>query len=81
MAGILTYALHDDEGNFNKNSLGAVSEAARLAAEIGGDAAVMVVGDIPDDACAGLGNWGATKVYRAKGVPEGLAQPIVDAMA
>src|SRR5438132_22771 len=33
MAGILVYALHDDEGNFNKNSLGAISEAARLAAE------------------------------------------------
>src|SRR5215218_41566 len=81
MAGILTYALHDDEGNFNKNSLGAVSEAARLAAEVGGDAGVMVVGDIADDACAGLGNYGATKVYRAKEVPEGLAQPIVDAMA
>jgi len=81
MAGILTYALHDDEGNFNKNSLGAISEAARLAGEIGGDAAVLVVGDIADDACAALGNWGAAKVYRAKSVPEGLAQPIVDAMA
>src|SRR5215204_2146024 len=81
MAGILTYALHDDEGNFNKNSLGAISEAGRLAGEIGGDAGVMVVGDIADDACAGLGNWGAAKVYRAKDVPEGLAQPIVDAMA
>src|SRR3954463_10589272 len=81
MAGILTYALHDDEGNFNKNSLGAISEAAKLAGEIGGDAGVMVVGDIADDACASLGNYGATKVYRAKSVPEGLAQPIVDAMA
>src|SRR3954453_3804150 len=81
MAGILTYALHDDEGNFNKNSLGAISEAARLAGEIGGEAGVMVVGDIADDACAGLGNHGAAKVYRAKNVPEGLAQPIVDAMA
>src|SRR6478735_4722715 len=81
MAGILTYALHDDEGNFNKNSLGAISEAAKLAGQIGGDAGVMVVGDIADDACASLGNWGATKVYRAKDVPEGLAQPIVDAMA
>ena len=28
MGGILVYALHDDEGNFNKNSLGAVSEGA-----------------------------------------------------
>jgi electron transfer flavoprotein alpha subunit len=81
MAGILTYALHDDEGNFNKNSLGAISEAAKLAGEIGGEAAALVVGEVADDACASLGNWGAAKVYRAKSVPEGLAQPIVDAMA
>jgi electron transfer flavoprotein alpha subunit len=81
MAGILTYALHDDEGNFNKNSLGAISEAAKLAGEIGGEAAALVVGEVADDACASLGNWGAAKVYRGKSVPEGLAQPIVDAMA
>src|SRR6476620_6735048 len=81
MAGILVYALHDDEGNFNKNSLGAISEAAKLATEVGGEAAALVVGDIADDACASLGNYGAAKVYRAKSVPEGLAQPIVDAMA
>src|SRR5919107_1861426 len=81
MAGILVYALHDDEGNFNKNSLGAISEAAKLAGEIGGEAAALVVGDVADDACAGLGKYGAAKVYRAKNVPEGLAQPIVDAMA
>jgi electron transfer flavoprotein alpha subunit len=30
--------------------------------------------------CAGLGAYGATKVYRVDG-PEGLAQPVVDAMA
>jgi electron transfer flavoprotein alpha subunit len=81
MGGILVYALHDDEGNFNKNSLGAISEAAKLAGDVGGDAAAIVVGDISDDACAGLGAYGASKVYRAKDVPEGLAQPIVDAMA
>ena len=81
MAGILVYALHDDEGNFNKNSLGAISEAAKLAGEVGGEAAALVVGDVADDACASLGNYGAAKVYRAKSVPEGLAQPIVDAMA
>jgi electron transfer flavoprotein alpha subunit len=81
MAGILVYALHDDEGNFNKNSLGAVSEAAKLVGEIGGDAGVVVVGDVADDAAAGLGSYGATKVYRAKSAPEGLAQPIVDVMA
>ncbi len=81
MSGILVYALHDDEGNFNKNSQGAISEAARLTAELGGDAAALVVGDVADDACASLGRYGASKVYRAKSVPEGLAQPIVDAMA
>ena len=41
----------------------------------------MVVGDVDDAAAAGLGKYGATKVYRAKSVPEGLAQPIVDVMA
>src|SRR5215210_1107612 len=79
--GILVYALHDDEGNFNKNSLGALSEAAKLAGELGSEAAALVVGDVADDACAGLGAYGVSKVYRAKTVPEGLAQPIVDAMA
>jgi electron transfer flavoprotein alpha subunit len=81
MAGILVYALHDDEGNFNKNSQGAVSEAARLAGELGTHAAALVVGDVSDEGAQSLGAYGASKVYRAKSVPEGLAQPIVDAMA
>jgi electron transfer flavoprotein alpha subunit len=81
MGGILVYALHDDEGNFNKNSLGALSEAAKLAGELGTDAAAVVVGDVADDAAAGLGAYGVKKVYRAKEAPEGLAQPIVDVMA
>jgi electron transfer flavoprotein alpha subunit len=81
MAGILVYALHDDEGNFNKNSLGALSEASKLAGEIGSEAAAVVVGDVADDAAAGLGAYGVKKVYRCKEAPEGLAQPIVDVMA
>src|SRR3954462_8001702 len=81
MAGILVYVLHDDEGNFNKNSLGAVSEASKLAGELGTQAAALVVGDVSDEAAQSLGAYGASKVYRAKNVPEGLAQPIVDAMA
>jgi electron transfer flavoprotein alpha subunit len=79
---ILTYALHY-EGEFNKNSLGAVSEGAKLAKELGGEAAAIVVGDgddLTDDFCASLGKHGATRVYRAR-APEGLAQPVVDAMA
>jgi electron transfer flavoprotein alpha subunit len=81
MADILVYALHDDEGNFNKNSLGAISEAAKLAGETGGTASAVVVGEVSDEAAAGLGKYGASKVYRAKSAPEGLAQPIVDVMA
>jgi electron transfer flavoprotein alpha subunit len=81
MPGILVYALHDDEGNFNKNSLGALSEASKLAGELGTEAAAVVVGDVSDEAAAGLGKYGVKKVYRAKDAPEGLAQPIVDVMA
>ena len=81
MAGILVYALHDDEGEFNKNSLGALSEAAKLAGELGAEAAAVVVGDVADDAAAGLGAYGVKTVYRCKEAPEGLAQPIVDVMA
>ena len=81
MAGILVYALHDDEGNFNKNSLGALSEASKLAGELGTEASAVIVGDIADDAAAALGRYGVKTVYRAKNVPEGLAQPIVDVMA
>jgi len=81
MAGILVYALHNDEGEFNKNSLGALSEASKLAGELGTEAAAVVVGDVADDAAAGLGAWGVKKVYRCKEAPEGLAQPVVDVMA
>jgi electron transfer flavoprotein alpha subunit len=80
MAGILVFALHY-EGAFNKNSLGAVTEAARLAGELGTEAHAVVVGDVPDDLAGTLGNYGATKVFRAKDVPEGLSQPVVDVMA
>jgi electron transfer flavoprotein alpha subunit len=82
MSAILVYALHY-QGEFNKNSLGAVSEGARLASELGGECAAVVVGDgddLSDDLCASLGNFGASKVYRAR-APEGLAQPVVDVMA
>ena len=54
MSGILVYALHYD-GAFNKNSLGAVSEGARLANQLGAECHAIVVGDkagLPDDLCA-----------------------------
>ena len=54
---------------------------ASWPAEIGGEAAALIVGDVDDAKAAALGKHGATKVYRAKSVEEGLAQPIVDAMA
>jgi electron transfer flavoprotein alpha subunit len=82
MSGILVYALHY-EGAINKNSLGAVSEGARLAGELGGECHAIVVGSkdgLTDELCGSLGSYGASKVFRVEG-PEGLAQPIVDAMA
>jgi electron transfer flavoprotein alpha subunit len=80
MSGILVYALHY-EGAFNKNSLGAVSEGARLASELGTECHAIVVGEgISDELAGQLGGYGAAKVFRVEG-PEGLAQPVVDAMA
>ncbi|MGA2013961.1 MAG: electron transfer flavoprotein subunit alpha/FixB family protein [Solirubrobacteraceae bacterium] len=81
MADVLTYVL-TYQGAFNKNSLGAVSEGAARAAEIGGECHAVVVGgdDLSDELCATLGRYGATKVFRAAG-PEGLAQPVIDVMA
>ena len=82
MSGILVYALHHD-GAFNKNSLGAVSEGARLASELGTECHAVVLGDpagLPEELCASLGRYGAARVFRVEG-PEGLAQPVVDAMA
>jgi electron transfer flavoprotein alpha subunit len=80
MSNILVYALHY-EGAINKNSLGAVSEGARLASELGGECHAILVGEgISDELASSVGAFGATKVYRAA-APEGLAQPIVDAMA
>jgi len=80
MSGILVFALHY-EGAFNKNSLGGVSEAARQAQALGVEAHAVVIGDVTNELAASLGNYGATKVFRAKDVPEGLAQPVVDVMA
>ncbi|MCW2952610.1 MAG: Electron transfer flavoprotein alpha subunit [Conexibacter sp.] len=81
MAEILVYVLHN-EGTLNRNSLGAVSEAAKLASELGTTADAVVVGgsDLTDDLLGTLGSYGAGRVFRAAG-PEGLAQPVVDVMA
>lgn len=79
MSNILVYALHY-EGAFNKNSLGAVAEASRLAGELGGEAHAVVVGEgIGDELAAALGKYGAKKVYKAEG-PEGLAGPVIDTL-
>ncbi len=80
MADVLVYVLHY-QGALNKNSLGAVSEGAARAAEVGGSCDAVVVGgeDLTDELCASLGAYGARTVYRARG-PEGLAQPVIDVM-
>ena len=59
---VLVYALHY-EGEFNKNSLGAVSEGAKLAKELGSEAAAVVVGgdDLTDELCGSLGKYGVRR--------------------
>lgn len=80
MSNILVYALHHD-GAINKNSLGAISEASKLAGQLGGEVHVVLVGeDISDDVAGSVGSYGATKALRVA-APAGVAQPVVDAMA
>jgi electron transfer flavoprotein alpha subunit len=80
MSGILTYVL-EYEGEANKNSLGAVSQAAKLASELGTEAHAVLVGEsVSDETAKSLGKYGASKVYRAN-APDGLAQPVVDVMS
>jgi electron transfer flavoprotein alpha subunit len=79
MTNILVYALHH-EGAVNKNALGAISTAAKLAEELGGEAHALFVGeDIADDVAGSVGTYGAKKALRVK-APAGIAQPIVDAL-
>jgi len=70
-------------GDLHRSSLAALTEAARVARALGGEAHALLVGsgdELPDSLCERLGSHGATRVYRAVG-PEGLAGPAVDAMA
>lgn len=79
MTNILVYALHHD-GAINKNSLGAVSKAAELAAELGGEAHAIFVGeDVSDETAGSIGTYGATKAFRVK-AQAGVSQPVVDAL-
>jgi len=79
MSNILVYALHH-EGAINKNSLGAISTAAKLAGELGGEAHVVLVGeDVADDVAGSVGTYGAAKAFRVD-APAGVAQPVVDAL-
>ncbi len=80
MANILVYGLAH-EGAVNKNSRGAVSEAAKVASALGGEAHAVLVGtDVNDALAQQLGSVGATKVWTVN-APEGVAQPAADAIA
>ena len=81
VSGVLAYVLHHGR-SFHFDSLGAVSEAARLAAELGGEAAAVVVGgdELDDELCSSLGRYGARRVHRAR-AQAGLAEPAIDAIA
>lgn len=82
MSGVVVFVLHHD-GAFHKSSLGMLSEAARVCAELGRTCDAVVVGpaaELPRELCARLGEHGAKRVLRVDG-PAGLGAPVVDAMA
>ncbi len=82
MSDVVAFVLHH-EGAFHKSSLGMLSAASRLSAELGGTCDAVVVGpraELPRELCARLGDYGATRVLRADG-PAGFGAPVVDAMA
>src|ERR1700709_913510 len=76
MANILVYALYH-EGKVNKNSLGTLSEAARLAGELGGEAHAVLVGPDAADVASQLGAVGAAKVWTID-APEGVPAAAID---
>ncbi len=61
---VLIFADHAD-GHFKKSSFEALSYGAALAAQLGTDAAAVVVGSANED-LATLGKYGISKVYHAK---------------
>ena len=66
MPDVLTYVLHF-EGAFNKNSLGAVSEGAARAEEIGGQCHALVLGgDVPHGFFAVGGHGRLSKPCRGR---------------
>ena len=80
MADILVFPLHY-EGAFNKNSLGAVSEAARLAARARRRGARGRPRRRRRRAVRAARRLRRRAASTASPGPEGLAQPVVDAMA
>ncbi len=64
MAGILVF-VEQRNGEIRKASLQALSEAKRQAAAAGWSVSAVLPGSGVGDAAAGLGAWGADKVYVA----------------
>lgn len=79
MANILVYGLAH-EGQVNKNSRGAVSEAAKIAGQLGGEAHAVLVGSGVESLAPQLGAVGATKVWTVDAA-EGVSQTASDAIA
>ena len=82
MAGILTFALHY-EGQINKNSQGAVSEAAKLSQQLGTENHVVVVGEGPfEERLASLRHRGpGGSIGRRPAVTAHVVEPGVVALA
>jgi electron transfer flavoprotein alpha subunit len=81
MSGILVYALPLRRRRSTRTRSAPSPRARRLAAELGTECHAIVVGEgVATSWRVSSAAYGASKVYRVEG-PEGLAQPVVDAMA
>lgn len=79
MSNILVYALAH-EGQINKNSRGAISKAAELAGQLGGEAHAVIIGSEAASLADQAGAVGASKVWTVD-APDGISQVASDAIS
>jgi electron transfer flavoprotein alpha subunit len=68
---VLVYTENWD-GKFKKLSFELVSYARSVAGMVGGDVIALSIGTVDQDELAALGNYGASKVWSAAGIPSGF---------
>jgi electron transfer flavoprotein alpha subunit len=76
---VLVYTENWD-GKFKKLSFELVSYAKSVATMVGGDVCALSIGSVDQDELSGLGNYGASLVLSADGIPSGLDNQVYTAI-